>query len=75
VVNNLLSEEKAPFQITDNLYTSNNLSAKNLLGSILNDANIKHEGLEFVNSIIQEEKFVSDILNLLLSALKSSDFL
>lgn len=50
-------------------------SAKNLVGSVFQDETIKQEGVEFVNSIIQEERFVRNILTLLLSALKSSDFM
>ena len=48
---------------------------KNLIGSILSDEHVKHEGLEFVNGIIQEPKFVEDILHLLLSALNNSHFM
>jgi hypothetical protein len=46
-----------------------------MLEAILTDESIKNEGLEFVNKIIMDDKFVGDILQLLLGALKNEDFL
>ena len=42
---------------------------------ILEDSNVKEEAMIFVNSLIQDDKFVEDILQLLLSALRSATFM